>query len=281
MKKILIPTDFSENAGDALSYALDFIANQKATIHIVNIINPNFLPVEAPEMSVNLLGQVIDDAKERMKALEAFSVKRFGNDDKAKIKITTDVITGTVAQSIKNEAIEKNVDLIIMGTKGKNHNLPNKIFGTVSTSTITDAPCPIILIPQGYKFKPIDTLVYASNLEPGDPYELWRATELLKPHVGVAKVLYVNTKGNKEENIQRFASYIEAHTSAIQTIFHTEKSEEIEKTIMEYSENHGAELIIMHRLHNSFWSKIFNKSHTKLMVFETNIPLMIINHNEK
>jgi len=281
MKKILIPTDFSENASDALSYALDFCDNQEVTIHIVNIINPNFLPIEAPELSVNLLGQIVDEAKGRMKALEAFSIKRFGSPSIAQIKITTEVITGTISQSIKNEAKKENVDLIIMGTKGKNHNLTEKIFGTVTTSTVNDAPCPIIIVPQGYKFKPIDTLVYASNLEPGDPYELWRATELLKPLVSIAKVLYVNTTSNKEENINRFAAYIESHNTTIQTQFHQVKSENVDETILEYAENHDAEIIVMHRLHNSFWSRLFNKSHTKQMVFQTPVPLMVINHNEK
>lgn len=279
MKTILIPTDFSDNAADALSYTLDFIGDGQAEIHIINIINPNLIPAEAPEMSVNLLGALIADAKDRMLALEAFSKAKFGPEGKVNIKATVE--TGTVSEVIKEHAKAQNCDVIIMGTMGESHNLADRILGTISTSTIRNAPCPVILIPQGYKFKTIDNIVFASSLNAGDPFELWRASELLKPHVGIFRCLYVDTKNNQEKYIEEFANYLETNPPSIQSIFETVKSDKIEESIVEYADKHDAEMLVMNRLHNSIWSSLTNQVHTKKILFKINRPLMVMNDSSK
>ena len=48
MKKILIPTDFSENSADALDYALHLMKGQKVHLHILNIVQSAVVPSEVP-----------------------------------------------------------------------------------------------------------------------------------------------------------------------------------------------------------------------------------------
>ncbi|MBT8233361.1 MAG: universal stress protein [Saprospiraceae bacterium] len=281
MKKILIPTDFSDNAGDALAYALDLIGNQEAELHIINVLDPNIVAVEAPEMTAEMINRQMDAAKEQMKAIEAFSILRFGDSDTSKIQLTTDVIPGTIALSIKNEAEKQVTDLIIMGTQGSNHSATDKFFGTVSSSTINEAPCPVILIPSGYKFKTIDNIVYASSMNSSDGYEIWRATELLKPHVGVINCLYIDTNKKQSKEINQFKSYIESHSPSVQTQFVVKEAQNIEDGIVEYTNCHDAEMVIMHRKQHSFWSKIFKPSHTKKLIFKSNVPIMIMNNDDQ
>lgn len=275
MKSILIPTDFSENAGDALAYALNFIGKSKAKIHIINIINPNMIPVEAPEMTVNLLGPLLSDAKERMQALEAFSKSNLK--DNPLTVISTSVETGSVSEVIKNKAKEKKCDVIIMGTMGQSHNILDRILGTISTSTIRNAPCPVILVPSGYKFKPITDIVFASALNAGDPFELWRASELLKHHDATIRFIYVNSKNRNLKDIEQFSSYLQSQSMNLPTEFETIKSDEVEKSILTYIEKHNAALLIMHKLNNSLWANITNQSHTNKILFKVNCPMMVMN----
>ncbi|MFT4533486.1 MAG: nucleotide-binding universal stress UspA family protein [Saprospiraceae bacterium] len=280
MKKILIPTDFSDNAADALGYALHLMKGQKVQLHILNVVQSTAVPAEVPIDTTELLRVEMDNARESLQALEVFCEQFYGDDENAEVKVTTNVEVGGVGYQIKQEAERVKADLIIMGTQGTNHSLSEKIFGTISTSAIDHAPCPVILIPKGYKFKNIDNVIFATNLNHKDPYELWRATEVIKPHIGRVRCLYVTkdkTETDKKE-LEQFAKYMVEHSPSVQTIFNVEESQNIEQTISQYAENYDAEMIIMHRSKKTFWKSLFSSRHTKKMATWIHVPLMVLNN---
>jgi len=279
MKKILIPTDFSENAGDALDYALHLIKGQKAKIHIVNVVTPMAIPTDVAVTSVPPSQEEIVNANKAMEALESFGKAFFGETKQTNIEISTSVEIGPVAAMIKNKAKELETDIIIMGTQGSNHSFVEKVVGTISTEVIDHAACPVILVPKNYKFKPIDNVIFSTNLNHSDPYELWKATELLSPKVARVRCLYVspNKEKENEKELEEFAKYMIEHSPTIQTIFNIVESKNVEAEITEYAENYDAELIIMHRSKKSLWKSIFSARHTKKMVFWSKVPLMILN----
>ncbi|GJM33546.1 MAG: hypothetical protein DHS20C18_25470 [Saprospiraceae bacterium] len=279
MKKILIPTDFSENAGDALAYALDFIGNQKAHLHILHIVEPS---VTAPELSMtsdDLLKVLFDEGRASMKAVEAYSKKSLAEMGKSQVKLTTNVTAGGTAAAINEEAKVIHADLIIMGTQGSNHSRLEKALGTISTGVLSDSPCPVILVPQAYRFKPIDKVLFATNLAHEDPYELWRATELIYPNISIVRCIHVvkDRVAKDDKALETFAKYMVDHSPSIQTIFHIELGKDIESVIAEYANDYGAELIIMHRSKRNFWEKVFGKSHTRRMAFMLELPLLVLN----
>lgn len=278
MKNILIPTDFSQNASDALGYALSLLGGSKANIHIVNVVPVHTVPGDVPINTSEMVTVELEDARKAMEALEEFSKAFYGEGEGAKVTISTKVLIGGVAFNIKKEAEEVDADLIIMGTQGTNHSFAEKVLGSISTTTISDAPCPVILVPIGYKFKTIDNIIFATNLNHSDPYELWRATELIKPHVGRVRCVYVtkDEASMDREELERFAKYMVEHSPSVQTVFNVEVSDSVEKTLSEYAENFDAEMVIMHRSKKSFWKDLFGTRHTKNMASWLKIPLMVM-----
>lgn len=277
MKTILIPTDFSENGADAYEYTLNFIGDGDARIHVVNVVEPIVHPSDVPGMSVDINHKFISDAKESLATLEALANEFFK--EKGKLHITTKVLVGQISTSIKEEAASINADLIIMGSAGAGHSNLEKFLGTVSSSVVGDSPCPVILVPIGYKFRDIDNVIFTTKLDHADPFELWKATDLMLPQISVIRCLYVakDEEAKNHPTVAEFARYITEYSPSIQTNFHTEVSDEIEKTITEYAENYDAEMIVMHKSKKSFWFKLFGESHTKKMAFHMQIPLMIMN----
>ncbi len=282
MKNILIPTDFSENASDALGYALNLLGGSKANIHIVHVVPMHTVPGEVPVNTTELASLEIQEAKRAMDAIKEFSQLFYGEGDGAQISVTTKVAIGGVGFQIKKEAERVGADLIIMGTQGVNHSFVEKVLGSISTTAISDAPCPVILVPRGYEFKPIDNIIFATNLNHSDPYELWRATELIKPHVGRVRCVYVTKDESKvdKDELQNFAKYMVEHSPSVQTVFNVEESKNIEKTLSEYADNYDAEMVIMHRSKKSFWKSLFGARHTKKMASWLTIPLMVMENKE-
>ena len=74
---------------------------------------------------------------------------------------------------ITQYAKEKNIDLIVMGTRGK-HNTLEKTFGTVTTGVVRKAPCPVLVIPEKARFQSIEAVGYATNLNETDSCNIWK-----------------------------------------------------------------------------------------------------------
>ena len=280
MKKILIPTDFSDNAADALDYALHLAKGQKAHLHILNVVQPIVVPVQVPVGTSGIMKVHLDDAWAAMQTIEAFCRQFYGDDDDSEVRVTTDVQLGNVAQQIKAMAKSEKIDMIIMGTQGKIHGFTEKLVGTISTSTLNDAPCPVILVPEGYQFRTIDNLIFATKLNHRDPYELWRAIEVIKPHVGRVRCVYVTKESDTvdKNKLDQFAKYMVENSPSVQTIFNVEESNNIEHTLSQYAENYDAEMTIMCRSKKSFWKRLFTIRHTQKMASWIHVPLMILNH---
>lgn len=278
MKKILIPTDFSENASDALDYALHLIKGQKTTIHIINVIEPIVVSSDIGANTIPVSHDHISNAKKAMEAIEMFSKEYFGETNRTNINITTSVEIGSIAYTINQKAKELETDVIIMGTQGHHHSFLEKVIGTISTDVIDNAVCPVILIPKGYKFKIIDNVIFSTNLNHADPYKLWKATEILAPMIVKVRCLYVSPDKSKEDiELERFAKYMVEHSPSLQTVFNVVESDSVESKIIEYADTYNAELVIMHKDKKAHWRRIFTTSHTRKMVFWTRVPLMILN----
>jgi len=279
MKKILIPTDFSENAADALAYTLELTKGTNAQILVLNVIDPNVVPPDIPSVSSDILGHLIQHAKDSMKALEAFSKMSDAASGIPHFELITKIEVGVVSQQIKKVAEEYEADVIIMGTQGVKHNLLEKILGTVSMAVISDAPCPVLLVPFGYKYKSIDNLIFSTSLNHSYLYELWRATETIKPRIGTIRCVYVSSDVAIEENkeLKEFAKYMVEHSPGIRTIFNVEKGNSIEEVLSNYADNYDAEMIVMHRTKRNIWQKLFGQSHTRNMISWINVPLMVMN----
>ncbi|MCB0707058.1 MAG: universal stress protein [Saprospiraceae bacterium] len=283
MKTILIPTDFSENAGDALAYAIDLIGREKALVHIVNVSDPAILAAdESISNDAEKLLQ-LKESRQSLEALEVFSKARFGTGSESHIRIVTHLVGGAIAPMIRSLAKELDVDLIIMGTQGVQHDFVEKRLGTVSTTIFKNAPCPVILVPRAYVFKPISNILFATNLNHSDPYALWKATELIKPHIGVVRCLHVVEKpeDKHDRHLEEFAKYMIEHSPSIQTIFTIEVNEQVEAAITEYADTYSVELIIMHKSKHPLWERLLKSGHTKNMASQIKVPLLVMNEEKE
>ncbi|GLR17668.1 universal stress protein [Portibacter lacus] len=276
MKNILIPTDFSENGADAYEYALSFIGNEEANFHIINVVVPVNESVEYPSMTSVANQALLDAARTNLDNLEALS--REGKEENKKVKITTNVILGQIASSIIKEGERVKADLIIMGSSGKGKSNLQKFLGSASSEVISHSSIPVILVPKDYHFKLLDNIVYATDLDKSDPFNIWKLSNLIKPNTAVVQCLHVIDKGAKanEEQIEEFSQFLLDNSSNVQTQFHTEVSDNIEETISDFADNFDAEMIVMHPSAKNFWNRLFGKRHTKKMVYQLEVPLMII-----
>ncbi|MBI3510851.1 MAG: universal stress protein [Bacteroidetes bacterium] len=143
IKKILIPTDFSETAQLAIEHA-SFVARlTKAELLIVHVVPAYEYQYEIPEPIMH-----IDDREEMRKMVEK-KLSDTVTEVKNKYGIAAKAFsaTGKVAGEIVQIAKDENIDLIFMGTHGVS-GFNERIIGSTAQKVVALAPCPVISVQQ-------------------------------------------------------------------------------------------------------------------------------------
>jgi nucleotide-binding universal stress UspA family protein len=271
MKKILVPTDFSDAAQNAFRYAVELAAVLRPeAIEVAHV----FLPETAGE--ADFIPPVVQLLESRKEMLRSFIADLAAEFDPLPCPIHQETLVGFPADEIVQAS--EQVDLIIMGTTGQSGFL-EKAFGSVSSSTAQRAVCPVLLIPHDAVFSPYRHIIYASNYDSADPSTLERLMAF-NAHFN-AQVHFVHIKAGsgklpgqtKEEIFSRLFAEGEPHFAF--EIAEVE-AETVTAGLSRYAEQSGANLVVMATRQRGFWQSIFHRSETKRMAMATTLPMMVM-----
>ena len=280
MKKIIVPTDFSENALDAMRYLIQFLGDSDAKVRLIHVLEPYVPSSEVAIASTNLFQMHLENAKQKMTEFVDNITTELPL--KENIKLYSEVLLGNITNVVKENAISFEADFILMGTRGENYSTLDKWLGTTSSLMIEHAPCPLMLIPANYKYQAINNVVFSTDFRDEDPFEIWKTAEILKPHQVVIQCVNVvkDDEGDYEKSALELKKYMEEHNSAIQTVFNSIPGDDVAEAIAEYADNYDAEMIAMTRTNHSAYYRMLHGSETKKMISHLHIPLLIL-HSKK
>ncbi|MBU0718869.1 MAG: universal stress protein [Planctomycetes bacterium] len=142
IKRILLPTDFSELADHAALFARMLSETHGAALHVLHVRNPLAAAVPAPEAAAGIMLLPASEAELRQQ-LELFVRERLSG---IRAPVVAEVLTGSPVSEITRYAKEAHIDLIVVGTHARG--VVNRIFfGSVSKSVLENAPCPVLMVP--------------------------------------------------------------------------------------------------------------------------------------
>jgi nucleotide-binding universal stress UspA family protein len=281
IKRILVPTDFSENARTAYEYAIDLAEKHKASIDVIHIYTPvdDGIPMIAPDRvsSIELKTQLTD-----------FVTHSIEDDDDEgyismrKVKVNAELKFGGVSDTIIDLS-KKDYDLVVMGSVGTG-SFAEIVFGSVTTKVAQDAFCPVLVVPKNSRFHDIKNLLYACDFKHKSfkhPALIAEVATLFKSKIDL---VYVKDKDGKSENYAQDLSDMQA-VFATQAPLLTVKTHIIEEEdvfygINQFAESHKTDMVVLVTKHYSFLEKAFRSSVTKAMAMYTQLPLWIIKTTE-
>lgn len=144
VKKILFPTDFSDAANYALSYAVEMTKLLDAKLEIVHIVfdDSNIVAFYIPQMGMPM-NEFIDNVEDNSKELFEKYLKE--NKELEGITYTHKILKGTPSAEIVKYAEEEGFDLIVLGTHGRT-GLEHVLFGSNAELVVRKAPCPVLTV---------------------------------------------------------------------------------------------------------------------------------------
>ena len=144
-KKILVPTDFSVYADNALKQAIDIANQNKSTIYLFHVIDDGFRQCAVDyclnEGDVQRIYK--DSIKNAMDKLQQEAKKI--SDDQSGIEIVFDTVRGIPYEEILKEQEAKGIDLIVIASHGKTGILKNLLGGVVD-KVMKRAKCQVLLV---------------------------------------------------------------------------------------------------------------------------------------
>ena len=138
IKRILVPTDFSEPADEALDYALQLAQALGATVSLAHVLDDPFERTLYSEQYVPMPEAMREEMLAYVRTRLAARVARSGRPD-----VNSEILTGPTAQAIAQRA--RDADLVVMGTHGR-HGLAHLLMGSVAERVVRTAPCPVLTV---------------------------------------------------------------------------------------------------------------------------------------
>ena len=143
IEKILVPTDFSDDANHALQVAKDLAKKLGAEIVLLHAYHVD-LPMATPALGG---GYVLPDGFfEELRTQATQHVEALvGEVVKDGVTATGIAVEERPFTAILDEAKRRSSDLIVMGTRGLT-GLKHVAFGSVAERVVREAPCPVLTV---------------------------------------------------------------------------------------------------------------------------------------
>lgn len=274
MNKIILPTDFSENAFNAIKYAVSFFEGEPCEFIIYHT---HELPLDAAELQPSVREKIEQRSKDE---LEKTINKIHELDPDKNHSFSTFAEYSYSAEGIVKLAQSENADAIVMGTQGAS-GLKEIFVGSVAADVIQGATCPVIAIPRDVEYHRPKKIVFATDLDPLSNYEILEPLiETVRHFDTHLMVLHIFKKGRfmKQEVKMNENSLLQDEFANIKDSFHYVENNNTTEGIQRFIEEHDADMLAMITRDHGFFKSIFHQSSVEQMAFHSKIPLLAL-HN--
>jgi nucleotide-binding universal stress UspA family protein len=273
MKNILVPTDFSENAGKAVEFAAVIAGSWNATLTLLSVYTP---AVSRYNMISPLLVDEIAQAKKEILEklqLTAGTVKEVYPG----VTCHTTVGTGETVEGILEAVDAVKADLIIMGTQGAS-SIEKVLLGSNAADIIEKAECPVLVVPGGTEIHMPKNIVFATDYAYSDIEGARLLTSMAR--VFEATITFVHVTKNEEDIddelkvIEKFTEEIKSATAYPNINFKILSDNTVFMGLDSIVENAATDLMALSTRRRSLFEKLYNPSLTKKLAQYTQIPLL-------
>jgi len=282
MRNILVPTDFSINALNALNYALSFFEDDKCTFYLLNAIQQKKLSIH------NLFNPIHGEMSyEQIKNGSETGLKKLMNGITLKNNNSNhhfEMISYNTSlwEAVKQTLEINDISIIIIGTQGET-NAKNILFGSNALSIIDKiGNCQLLLVPPNFIFikNTKKEFVYATNFHTPFKYkELESMISIATNIKAIIRVLHILENGELTADQENNKKELREYLKGVEPEFHTLTNENVDTGVQSFIERRGSDMLaLIHEKHN-FLNKIFSGTMIDEKIrFKPQIPIFLM-HN--
>jgi nucleotide-binding universal stress UspA family protein len=272
MKKLIVPTDFSDTSKNAAMFAAK-MANDiyGCSIMLYNAYDSIFTSQEGTS--------VFSDTDSRKRIAEsALSNLKYEMEQVSSAPISILAEEGQLITNLEKLCHHQKIELIIMGITGATR-LDQILMGSNTLNIIEQDICPVMIIPPDAQYKKIKTAIFASDfkdVEATTPiHTLRKLLDLFKP---VLHVVNVDTEHFVEltEEYKTEKAKLNKMLSGFNPEYSFIRMYDFVDSINLFAKDRNADLIITVPKKHGFLSGLFKTSHTRKLAYHSHIPILTV-----
>ena len=278
MKRIILPTDFSENSLHAIHYALELLKEEECTFYLMNTYTPAIYQTEYVLHSPGQigLGDVYQsESVEQLEELQKNLLEKFKN---PKHSFMTHSAFNILVDEVVSMTENEEADLVIMGTQGASG--AKEIFlGTHTVHVIKKSVCPVLSIPAGFKSEMPGNILFPTDFEVAyEKEEMKGFLHIARLSGASVEILHMASGYGLTEEQQANKDRLAELLADIPHSFNELPSQAIIEGINKYQKEHDINMLVMIQNKHSFLEKLFIEPIIKKIGFHVTIPFMVIPH---
>jgi len=277
-KKILLATDFSKNAWNAIVYALELYKETECDFYILN----SFTATEYLTDSL-MVPEPGQDAYEDAKAesedglTEVSRMITFREENNSKHNFTCISKFDNLLKAINEIVEEKDIELVVMGTKGETNSF-SLLFGSNAVDVMEKIRnCPVLVIPEEADSVYPKEIVFPTNYKTHiKRHELNHLVEIVKISKASIKILHIAEGKELDEQQINNQKLLQEYFEEIDYSFHLLSHMERSSAINCFVESRESDMIVFINKKHTFFGSIFSQPLVKNITYHTKVPVLVL-----
>lgn len=260
MKTIVVPTDFSPSADNAMDYAAQLAQRVEASIFLVHVYQ---IPVSTNEVPVLMVSaQELKNSADR-------GLERVSNQlqkEYPAINITTESRLGDVVDEIEDLCAEIKPLALVVGKHGAT-GVERFLFGSTTLSLIRHLHYPVISVPEATAFELTNIALAADNSDLSSQENKIRdIVQTLKARL---HIVHVQESGKETPGLKNLLP-------DLHPVYKTIQNHEFITGIENYVRTNAIDLLLILPHKHGAIERLFFKTHTAELIEKLRIPIMSI-----
>ncbi len=275
MKNILLLTDFSNNAQNAIDYAMEFFKGDTYHFFLLNVhkVSKYTTGDLMTSATTSVYDSIIKSPKAALVDITEKLDKNYTNEDYSFESICDyDSFVSAVNQTVNL----RNIDLIVMGTNGAT-GAKEIIFGSNTINVIRNVDCPVLVIPQDYTFvKPTNILFTTEYDELFIKKTLNPLVHIISKHKAELNILTLEKGDTITDSTKNKKDEITAFFKDIKHSFYSIVNVPADVAIDCFVQLKPVSLIAKVISKKSFLNRLLSGSTTDEITYNSRVPLLIM-----
>lgn len=276
MKTILVPTDFSKNAGYALKYAMMLADNETSELILLHVFSLPFVTINPPVVfSPEEINKMQEDAGRELHTL-CYKIISKG------IKCQVRTAWGMTEESILEIAGDCKADVIVMGAKSSG-GIQKLFAGKHGVHIMESAGCPVILVSGNVSFSRIKKISYATDYHISDVEAIKKLISVAGINYPSVTVIHISQDADEteEKRLQGFAEMLREKLNYKNIVHLLLAGKDVTQVLDDYVQQKKPHLLVISARNKTFFDRLFGKSISKEAAYQLKAPLMIFHQKEK
>ena len=268
MKNILVPTDFSACATNAVEAAFMLAKKFESVVHVLHVITDNKIQKDESEWQ-----QAIDNASVLLEKIK---------ERHEEVDTTTLSVSGKLIPFIKDYVDAHGIDLVVMGSHGASGK-QEYFIGSNTQKAVRILHCPVLVIKEKLESLDFDKVVFASNFNVEEKGPFMKFKSFIKHFIPEIHLVNIHTSSlfDPPYTVSREAmNDFKALCAPFECQTHIYRDFTIERGIRAFSSDIGAQLIAVSNHQRHPIRRMLRGSNVEALVNHANIPVLSIDYKE-